>query len=200
MIPADDEPSENPPRWPWLDRWFEPPWRAFVTWVVLAGLMGGALDHGGQDVVANMVESLLDRVQGVLPTPLFLPIRRVALMSNILLLMFWFEPLALRLNRFRGLVWLGLRIVPFLVVQPFVNYDYALIDTLIALVSSALAALLLRGARTRPWMAMVAGALAASFVFVVESSDFQTGFWLWPSAMSLPSAAVLLFGTRRLPR
>jgi len=43
--PPMTEPEASPaPRWPWLDRWFEPPWRALLTWVGLAWLMGGSKD------------------------------------------------------------------------------------------------------------------------------------------------------------
>src|SRR5437879_417574 len=41
-MPDDDASSESAPHWRWLDRWFESPGRALLSWMALAMLSGWA--------------------------------------------------------------------------------------------------------------------------------------------------------------
>jgi hypothetical protein len=50
------QPEETSPhRWAWLDGWFEPPWRALITWLTLVALSGWMVGHGGQKMIRMLV-------------------------------------------------------------------------------------------------------------------------------------------------
>jgi hypothetical protein len=196
---AMTEPDAAPaPRWPWLDRWFEPPWRALLTWVGLATLGGWAYDHGTRYAIMTNADWVFDKLARQLPKPLLLEMRNFSVSCNSYLLYFWMEPLALRLNLRRGLAWFGLRIAPFAVVPAFIGLNVASL-TISIVACSTLAALVLHGWRSRPLMALAAGILDCVVIQAFVRFDLG-GTWMAALAMTLPYAAILLYGTRRLPR
>ena len=197
---APAESPESAPRQSWLDRWFEPPWRAFISWMVLAAGMGWVLQHGGGQLIQRTVDFLFNHLNAMLPAPLPPKMRRVAIASNVLLLLFWFEPVALRLNLLRGLALLSLRCGLVAVVG---SLNMASADVLVLfsyLTSLALCVPVLHGWRTRPWMALVGSVLMAGVWLYFVSSHTLPVAWLAFPAMTFPYAAALIFGTRLIPR
>ena len=194
------ETSAPPPRWPWLDRWFEPPWRALLTCVGLAMLMGWAFDLGADQTIGHGVGFFYEHLARDLHIDL--PYAwACGYTGSMVCVMFWFEPLALRLNLLRGLAWLAVRSVPFVLFNLNVRHDVALTQAFTLLAWSALAVPVLCGWRSRPWVSVIGGALMAGGAYYVETPVFYyEGAWLRIPALSLPYAAVLLYGTRRLPR
>jgi hypothetical protein len=110
---------------------------------------------------------------------------------------FWFEPFVLRLNLPRGLIWIGLRSIPFH-VSPRSWDHYSVAMTLGYLSSSALSIIVLRGWRSRPWVMLIAGILLASVDFCLLEFPTQLGYWFDNAVLSLPYATILLYGTRLL--
>lgn len=66
----------------------------------------------------------------------------------------------------------------------------------VAIAGSA-SGLALIGARSRPWMTLVAGPLAGGCVWLVPFNDGW--FWLACAAMYLTYGALMLYGTSRVP-
>jgi hypothetical protein len=202
MPSSDDTPRS---RRRWLDWWFAPRWRALVTWVALTVLMGWAGYLGVWTIRDKMVDFIFGHLGRAMSTPL--PMRDFALRSNGLMLIFWFEPFALRLNLLRGLAWLVLRIGPYLIeasilwtkIPPLLrNHHYEVLVPIAIMASSLLMVPLLRGSRSRPWMALIGGALVAGVQYYLAIAKFPIGDGLWVLAMTLPYAAVLIYGTRLL--
>jgi hypothetical protein len=194
MPAADDTP---PSRWLWLDRWFEPRWRALLTWLGLVVLVGVAVDFGGLQGARKMVGAFFDQLDPMLPTPVGLRIRVFATMSNIFALLFWVEPLALRLNLLRSVTWVGVRSASFVLAAGIATEKVTWLVAMMA--ASAVAALLLRGRRSRPAMPLFAGALVCVEISIYERFGVSVGtFWMFALVTSLPYALVLLYGTRRL--
>lgn len=197
---APAEAPESAPRPSWLDRWFEPPWRALLTWVVLAMLGSLANSPTRGHKVVEMVYLVLDLLARALHTLLPHEMWEIGILSNLCLLVFWIEPLALRLNLLRGLAWIGLRSVPFVGSLVFLPYEGKLMLPFVILACSPLSALVLKGWRSRPWMLLIGAALMAGVFLFLQSLQLHGNGWFQLPAMSLPFAAVLLYGTRRLPR
>lgn len=190
----------------WLDRWLAPPWRALLTWLALSALSGWMYDrgvwHGVSTVLAatdRVVSTILDTID-LPPMPPF--VHRAAFITNMLVIWFWFEPIILRLNLFRGLSWLVLRCVPSLVLG-LGAASYTLNGPSQFLASSVLTAPLLFRWRTRPWMTVIGGVLmtgmvyATSWLFDLFQLTAGNDWWRGP-LMNLPFAAILLYGTRLL--
>ena len=197
---APAESPESAPRPSWLDRWFEPPWRAFLSWMVLAAAMGWVLDHGGSRLIRSMVGFLFTQLNPMLPAPLPPMVQGFAMSSNAMLLLFWFEPFALRLNLLRGLAWLSLRCSAFAAFVWFALWPHALSGSLGLAASSVLSGAVLHGCRTRPWMSVPGGVLMAATFYSFEPSAYPPALWQWIPAMTFPYAAALIFGTRLIPR
>ena len=197
---ASAEAPESAPRPSWLDRWFEPPWRAFLSWIALAAAMGWVVDHGGEELIVRAVGFPFDHLDTMLPAPLPFRMREIAGLSNIALLLFWFEPFALRLNLLRGLAWLSLRCGLFAAVVALPLLSHVQQGSLSFAASSMLSGALLLGCRTRPWMSVPGGVLMAAINYCFERSAHHPAPWLWFPAATFPYAAALIFGTRLIPR
>ena len=127
-------------------------------------------------------------------------VRVLAIAANFALLTFWFEPLVLRLNLLRGGVWFGLRIALNLVAYVFNKPDFALPNALAIFVWAVLRVPVLRGVRSRPWWAALGGMLMAAMAGGCLHWRMDGASWRMQPATIFPYAAVLLCGTRRLPR
>ena len=144
------ETSAPPPRWPWLDRWFEPPSRALLTWLALALLTRWAVEHFGTQWMETMADFFFDQLDRIMPMPLPRVVRWHALGVNFALFLSWYEPLALRLNMPRSAGWLALRCMPWLAEALDLPLDSFLRLQLSVIASSALSVLVLQGWRSRP--------------------------------------------------
>ena len=143
-----------------LDWWFTPPWRALLTWIGLAILAECDYGVGASYLVFKTSTTLFMRVDGMLSAPVPPVFWQFARELDIALLYCWFEPLALRLNLRRGLVWLALRCLPTVVVAIVVSKVESA-SPWVRFVSTALPGLALIGWRSRPWMTVVGGAVQA---------------------------------------
>jgi hypothetical protein len=173
-------------RWPRLDWWFAPRWRALLTWVGMTALMSYVGRLGAWTMFLDMDQFFFDQVNRALPTPLPGRTVTVALVSNIFFLQFWIEPLALRLNLLRGLAWMGLRILPIAGLEAFLHGDITVIRPLNIVACSALNWLVLSGWRSRPWMAVLGGSLFAGATSLFDWLRLYPADWFVTPATHLP--------------
>ena len=86
----------------WLDDWFSARWRALASWMLLVGLSQSALEYGAGpalDHAASIVAATLQRYVG------FSPPEWVMLTFSVFTLLCWFQPIVLRLDLIRGVLW-----------------------------------------------------------------------------------------------
>jgi len=189
-----------------LDHWFAPRWRALLTWVLLAVLVGAVMDYAGLRR-ADAVFWTMGLMNRLLPAPLAAAIHKVAFCVNFELLSLWVEPLALRLSLWRGLAWLSLRVAPraawgFLFVGIRFETGYAI--SIFCMVATCL---VLWGWRSSPWMPLIGAALASVADLVVQGLMRAGGYlpfnallpnWIDATVTSLGYAIPLLYGTSLL--
>lgn len=192
---SEDEPIS---RWSWRDWWFAPRWRALLTWVGLALVARGLNQEGIRKSMGEVLDFLPQKMQAILHVPWPREIDYFVFFGNIALLACWFEPIVLRLNLRRALIWIVLRCVPFAVTTAFFEDHNQVLEIIAIVVCSALAVPLLQRWRSRPWMSIIGGMLmaGAAYYFPMRNLSFQP--WMWNPASSLPYAFVLLYGTRLL--
>jgi hypothetical protein len=198
MIPPEDAPpAARLSRW--LAGWLEPRWRAVLTWVALAGLMGWLIFD---PITAHWIE----RMGGVYFRAVnqaansHLPgwLRYAPAIGTMFLCGCWFEPLLLRLDLFRGLAWIALRTLAPASVKVFAGGLSAFMAALVIGAALGLSVLVLRGWRSRPWMPVIAIPLMILVYCLLVISEITMPSWLLGAALAFPSAAVLLYGTRLL--
>jgi small-conductance mechanosensitive channel len=196
MPPTEDEMFS---RWYWLDWWFAPRRRALLTWVVLGALMRG-LTTFWHEGIATFIVRPLDQILQRLPLShaLFWDVNSSVTETNFMLLNCWFEPFALRLSLRRGAVWVVLRIVPW-VLWPvaLARYESYLLYYLMYAVAGVAAVFVLRGRRSRPWMAAIAIALTLGSYRLVYAL-WEPPVLLWDMIEVVLSGVLLLYGTRLL--
>jgi hypothetical protein len=197
----------------WLSWWCMPRWRALLTWVALATLMAEVLNRfwnfeGAYDryaisqVLQRPIAFIGERWPNLLPTYS----AGFLLAVNYGLFLSWFEPLVLRLNLARAAAWLALRIAPTLLWEAYMDFIGPLtwgraIVYVLHVIPAAATVLVLRGWRTRPWVAFIALAIPwAGGVDQVARMTLSLSipYWFWSVVMEIPAPAMLLFGTRLL--
>jgi hypothetical protein len=199
MTPLEGTPPQST-RWAWLGQWFAPPWRALLTWMVLAALGKAVPDILGEDRLITAFRWPIDKLS---PSPVQLPpvAAALAVFVNFHLLRIWFEPLALRLDFARGAAWLALRTAPVVTMVLIYRFDptptpNAWIYGTVALLWSAALIPVLNGWRSNPWLCVLDGAMVLVLpkAFIAHPAPA----WLIAALVSLSYAAMLLYGTRLL--
>jgi hypothetical protein len=196
-----DESPQSTPHLRWLDWWCEPPWRALLTWMALAALSGWALNQGSMRLFTLSMGLVFDlESRFALPVPTF--VHAIAYCTSAFLLLLWFEPFVLRLNLLHGIAWMGLRLIPFVLTDFWAithNGDLSVKRAIALFVWSVLAVAVLHRCRSRPWISVIGGALMAVADYILERSGISINkTWVWMPVMTLPYAAILLYGTRPL--
>jgi hypothetical protein len=140
----------------WLDRWCAVRWRAWATWVVLAGVMARACDERNllPGTAIMLVTHLPVTLTQALPALWYLPLAG--------LIVTLYQPILLRLGMLRGVCWILLAVV----ADAFLSS--AISDTPMEAFShnflrGAAPGLALIGRRT-PWMVAVAAVISAWIV------------------------------------
>jgi len=192
-MPATEE--NFPTRWQWLDWWFAPRWRALLTWVVLTAI-GAAVFYAYPDEYGYVAKQPIVILDHFLPAPLPPGFYALALHSNFLLLLVWFQPLALRLNLWRGLTWISLTLVAISLFHILGTRNLWTWNIIYG-ASSALRCGVLWGWRKRSWMCLPAWA-AAEALWLTPLLRLRLPFCLGWAVSALPTAALLLYGTRLL--
>ena len=143
----------------------------------------------------QMNDLVLHKIRWLLPVPFRSFASYFAMVSNFFLFYFWFEPVLLRLNLLRGLLWVCLRIAPLAITVSMFRYQLTGREEFaFAYLASSLAVIpILQNRRSNPWMSALAGVLVASVAYFLY--HHQPG-WLYAIETSMPYAAVMLFGTR----
>ncbi len=184
----------------WLDRWLEPRWRALITWLVLAAISSAVLEWGVIDPIVAMVRSGVQRMLPGTVRGLSFFLESVASSAHILPLFVWYQPLALGLKPLRWLIWIGGAVAvsaSFILLR--VPPGHAAV-MLFLWGWPALAGVLLIDLRSRPWMSLPAGLLSMIVCGSVMPTHFNHILWWQLPLTNLPYAAIMLYGTRRLPR
>jgi hypothetical protein len=185
----------------WLDHWCTNRFRTLLTWVALNGIMVGLFFLGFFGALVDGVDGVsrsISRFVSVDPTvqDIWRCVAIAAVVSS-------FQPVLLRLNGLRTIVWItafavGLCAFHFLFMRP---------DTLNVtplLLPFALPGVALIGCRTRPWMTLVGGILIVSATgeIAVTLNGFPRfkDYWLTPWALGFAPGvlypAVVIFGTK----
>src|SRR5258708_2430576 len=73
--------------------------------------------------IRKMLSPFFDLLDGILRAPLPPLARAIAMGCNLFALMFWIEPVALRLNLVRSVVWVAVRIVSFMAAFGFATMN-----------------------------------------------------------------------------
>lgn len=215
-MPQPEDASPPVSRWLWLDRWLEPPWRALLTWISLAAASGFVYDRWWAiwfDPAISWFQQVETRLA---PSPVFNLPFWIPDTALLLLLEVWFEPLALRLNLLRGAAWIAVKLASdllyvathdsmvSLLTRVFGSFPDFWIGEVWLLFWTVVLIPVLWGWRNRPWMCLLAVSLQLIPGHLIHDSLFDSDIpgWIWLSrALSaLPYAAVMLYGTRLLPR
>ena len=203
--PQNNEPPlASGSRW----RWMENRWVALSVTVLMSVAGFWTCSHVADQMLAEKWSLYLEAylAQIGLNTS---PVEFTHLLRSCALL--WFYPVALRLGPGRTAIWFGLVGVWFWLAFPLTSYLYPRAIELgreMEFASSlnglrwALPCLALIGRRSRPWLAVPAGASVTLFTYFyfVWNPSFGTGTLLWPTLNSLPYAAILIFGTTLIPK
>jgi hypothetical protein len=201
MPPTEDD---LPSRWQRLDWWFAPRWRALLTWVALAMFMQEILrrfweSDGHSFGISEVIAWPIKQINHRWPNPLSNDFADCAVGANYFFLLSWFEPLALRLNLPRAAGWLAVQASPIIfvaVIVRFVSSNYYLPAVPLALsIAAAANFFVLRGWRTRPWMACIPFVLREGVVIALNAVILN---WQWTAVQALFCAVALLYGTRLL--
>ena len=186
--------------WWWIDRWLEPRWRALLTWAVVISATAWFLKR-----FMWLQEAFSVGFQFVLP---YLPnvpfawsrIPELGRLSSFLVLLFWIQPVALRLGLARTAFWLAATVGLGTAVVQFVPGRW--VEALFCGQLLGLAGLATWGRRTRPWMSLHAGLLAIGVGLLPD--PFQRLMGAWDLSVFVASSviygAVMLYGTAPLPR
>ena len=203
---SPEEQNESPLNGPesWLDWWCAARWRALLTWVALSWLMMRFDNYWVRPVTIDWIASW--------PFPSAAGrwyFGEMWLWACTYSLMGWFQPILLRLSLVRTVVWIGILVLS--VEVPKVGMSNGVMVSqgnapwmINDFVSATLPGLALIGERSRPWMMIVAAALSVFVQWlsgsIAEWLGFQRGQLYYANLVisSLPYAAVLLYGTRRL--
>ncbi len=190
---------ETPSRWSWFDRWLQPRWRALLTWVVLALIMGMALDAGLESYLRESVDSSVTKVNSLVPGWVTSAHSSLVLIVNFVSLVTWYQPLLLRVGLLRWVIWMGGAAAT---AAGFSFYAWSLGPWEAAIFFWAwpsIGGLLLIGQRCRPWMSLPAGVLSVIVGTVLFERQHEVPWW-WIPVTNLRYAAVMLYGTWRLER
>lgn len=173
------------------------PWCALLIWLTLSALVG-ATDY--------WVQFVLDEITALFYTSLpfdpFVSLFRVVprcltYIPASVLFMCWFQPILLRLDNWRVLIWIVLSMLFGSLLIWFGGAGYftsAEIRSIIAGQFFGLPGLACIGRRTRPWMSLAASGIAIHSAFLFVGTGHAT-FWY---AFAIPNAvygAIMLYGT-----
>jgi hypothetical protein len=184
----------------WLDWWCAVRWRAFLTWVALSWLMMRFDNYWSRQVALDWITTRLapSTARGWFLTSTWVSLCTACLMG-------WFQPILLRLSLVRTIAWIGTLVLGDLLPDVlalhgefrWMYYEFY---------SASLPGVVLIGERSRPWMIIPAAALSVFIQCVsmslAEWQGFSSGHVYYADFVisSVPYAAVLLYGTRRLLR
>jgi hypothetical protein len=186
----------------WIGWWLEPRWRALATWLVLAFVSGAGLVAGrnGIDTGVKMVGDAFRSYLGI-----SLPVELLGYF-NLFALISWFQPLALRVGLVRGVIWMIAYAVLGIVVLNILGRwpgAHSWIENILLAHLCGLPGLDCIGARTRPWLSLVAGSLSVRLLALIYPVPHETT-WFHASMLlmtaNLPYAAIMLYGTRLIRR
>ncbi len=195
MLPSDHA-ALPPTSWPRLARWLAPPWRALITWVVLASLIGAVEDIFGFDGILSGINWAFDQSNRYLPWPLHPGVLQFLYVANTVLFLTWFEPIILRLNLWRAVAWVLLRIGLLLCADYSWPYRGISTDAAVYLLWSVATVPLLHGRRTRPWASIPAASLSLIVWELLKLMPSAPPAWFGVAAVPFPYAAVMLYCTR----
>ena len=196
-------PVEKERRW-WtpiaaaIDRWLEPRWRALLTWAVVTSATAWILDRfmWFYDAFSVGFQFVLPYLRNV-PFP-WGRIPELGYVSSVLVLLFWIQPVALRLGLARTALWLAATVgLGMLALFAPSRWPEALIHGQFL----GLPGLATWGRRTRPWISLHAGLLAIAVGLLPNSFLGSTAWQLSLFvASSVLYGAVMLYGTAPLAR
>jgi hypothetical protein len=186
----------------WMDAWLAVRWRALLTWIVLAGLSGLALKMGYIDWIEGVLRWVTTELSPYLGT---LPNLRYVVICQFLVVLNWYQPVALNLGLGRCLLWIALSVVlgisaVVMLDRPYRPYDNHIINLLIVGLLGGVPGLVVIGVRTRPWMTFVGAALAIGLLITTGWTSKVLGLEALVFGMilaNLPYAAVMIYGTSR---
>jgi hypothetical protein len=197
MSETADASERDAPRAGWLDRWCAVRWRAWLTWVVLAGVMG-AIHGAGHDALYGMLSVLRS-------SPRFAQIANVVPpfwqhCAIFVLTMAWFPPWILRLGLRRSVLWVLLGIASMITLLHHLGFDGFWQRFLVLFATASVPGCALIGRRSRPWLATVGGACWG--IIMAAGSDSAEDGWLWlfSAVASAPYAFILLYGTELIEK
>jgi hypothetical protein len=186
-----------------FDRWLAPRWRALATWILIATLTGLIIDTGGTVKTLAWLYDLTGLVLNRFEVDLgiFFPrsIQGLAYVPSILLLLFWFQPVVLRIGLGRGLIWVILGTIFGTTVIAAGDYlEPSDTGALIAGQLLGIPGLAAIGARTRPWMSILASGAATHVALFLMPHNQRTPWY----AFAVPNViygALMLYSTDPRP-
>lgn len=194
MTISNATPDSGTTRRRWLDRWLEPRWRGLLTWLVLATLTAATFPRL---VPTRIPYRTAGWVSDILYKFFADPIADFAVAAafslSVSVLVYWFQPIILRISIVRTLIWLalaGVILVLVEIIHPQSGW------TLLSGQVFGIAGLAVSGARTRPWLSLVGGLFAFAIVCLLEGNS-RSGQMI---VGNLIYGAVMLYGTDPLPR
>jgi hypothetical protein len=182
--------------WLWLDWWFEPRWRALLTWLILVMLDARIIQHFSYNRLERAVTWPIKAINDWIPISLLLGYTPILLSLNIALAMIWFEPLALRFNLWRGIAWLFLRAVPWVIISRFSTNVWESLGVILFFDIAII--IILRGWRSRPWMILICWVLLVGAILWKKTTSMNTPYWVQSAILSACYALPMLYGTQLL--
>ena len=179
----------------WLDRWLEVRWVAFVTWICMVAV-------GSSPTYSWLESNMIAVTREIRAHVSWAPsgtVQAFGILTLRAVLTTWFQPLILRLDSNRVLLWILAQVIAVCVQMPFWLAGPELLSLIVGFLAQCggfgLCGAALIGRRSAPWMTVIGSVVYASIVGLVYWVEPNARWSLAATLGSVPYAAIILYGT-----
>jgi hypothetical protein len=183
-----------------IDRWAASATRAFVTWLVLY-VLSVQVFRLLPWTMFRAAEQLLIEAGNIMGFSVSTTLRNWWMQSSSVIAHLWFVPLMLRLNLIRGLLWITVSLLPFVVSHLYGFHTRPGLEMIAFSVRILCQMMILRGHRRPAFMVLVCEFIRYALSLAIGGLELQDRIWkVWciPLLDQSIYAAILLYGTKKI--